>query len=70
MRVVVRRATFEKVAHKIDRLGDYKPEIVYEDARIREIDPRDDEAVARVNENDEPQLVTVRDDVRVRLRAL
>ena len=63
MRVVVRRATFEKVAHKIDRLGDYKPEIVYEDARIREIDPRDDEAVARVNENDEPQLVTVRDDV-------
>src|SRR5213082_1996575 len=63
IRVVVRRATFEKVAHKIDRLGDYKPEIVYEDARVREIDPRDDEAVARVNENDEPQLVTVRDDV-------
>jgi len=63
MRVVVRRVAFEKVAHKIDRLGDYKPEIVYEDARIHEIDPRDDEAVGRVDKNDEPQLVTVRDDV-------
>jgi (E)-4-hydroxy-3-methylbut-2-enyl-diphosphate synthase len=63
MRVVVRRVTFDKVAHKIDRLGDYKPEIVYEDARIQEIDPRDDAAVARVNETDEPQLVTVSDNV-------
>jgi len=63
MRVVVRQTTFDKVAHKIDRLGDYKPEIVYENARIQEIDPRDDEAVAHVNENDEPQLVTVCDDV-------
>jgi (E)-4-hydroxy-3-methylbut-2-enyl-diphosphate synthase len=63
MRVVVRRASFDKVAHKIDRLGDYKPEIVYENARIQEIDPRDDEAVARLNATGEPQLVTVRDDV-------
>jgi (E)-4-hydroxy-3-methylbut-2-enyl-diphosphate synthase len=63
MRVVVSQASFDKVAHKIDRLGDYKPEIVYENARVQEIDPRDDAAVARVNENDEPQVVTVSDDV-------
>jgi (E)-4-hydroxy-3-methylbut-2-enyl-diphosphate synthase len=63
MRVVVRQASFDKVAHKIDRLGDYKPEIVYENARLHEIDPRDDDAVARVNKNGEPQLVTVSDDV-------
>ena len=63
MRVVVRQASFDKVAHKIDRLGDYKPEIVYENARVREIDPRDDEAVAQLNAIEEPQLVTVRDDV-------
>ena len=63
MRVVVRQASFDKVAHKIDRLGDYKPEIVYENARVQEIDPRDDDAVARLNAMDEPQLVTVRDDV-------
>src|SRR3954464_2658897 len=46
IRVVVRQATFDKVAHKIDRLGDYKPEIVYEkNARIQEVDPRDDEVM-------------------------
>jgi (E)-4-hydroxy-3-methylbut-2-enyl-diphosphate synthase len=63
IRVVVRQTTFEKVAHKIERLGDYKPEIVYENSGIREVDPRDDENVRRVNEESEPQLVTVRDDV-------
>jgi (E)-4-hydroxy-3-methylbut-2-enyl-diphosphate synthase len=63
MRVVVRRASFDKVAHKIERLGDYKPEIVFENARVREVDPRDDDAMAQLNAMDEPQLVTVRDDV-------
>jgi (E)-4-hydroxy-3-methylbut-2-enyl-diphosphate synthase len=63
IRVVVRQDNFDKVAHKIDRLGDYKPEIVYEKARVREVDPRDDPALAALNENEEAQLVTVRDDV-------
>jgi (E)-4-hydroxy-3-methylbut-2-enyl-diphosphate synthase len=63
MRVVVRQDSFDKVAHKIDRLGDYKPEIVYENARVCEIDPRDDDKVAQLNATDEPQLITVREDV-------
>ena len=63
IRVVVRQASFDKVAHKIDRLGDYKPEIVYENARLQEIDPRDDDAVARLNATEEAQFVTVRDEV-------
>jgi (E)-4-hydroxy-3-methylbut-2-enyl-diphosphate synthase len=63
IRVVVRQENFDKVAHKIDRLGDYKPEIVYEKARIEEIDPRDDGALRELNERSEAQLVTVRDDV-------
>jgi (E)-4-hydroxy-3-methylbut-2-enyl-diphosphate synthase len=63
IRVVVRQANFDKVAHKIDRLGDYKPEIVYEKAALQEIDPRDDEALRKLNEKSEAQLVTVRDDV-------
>jgi len=63
MRVVVRQTTFDQVAHKIDRLGDYKPEIVYENARVREVDPRDDDAVAELNATAELLLVTVRDDV-------
>jgi hypothetical protein len=30
----------KKIAHKIDRMGDYKPEIIFENARVMEIDPR------------------------------
>src|SRR5215472_16687010 len=49
IRVVVRQANFEKIAHKIDRMGDYKPEIVYEDANIVATDPWADEAIAKLN---------------------
>jgi (E)-4-hydroxy-3-methylbut-2-enyl-diphosphate synthase len=67
VRVVVRKANFEKIAHKIDKMGDYKPEIVYENAQIEEIDPRDETAIARLNESasggSAPQFVTVRDDI-------
>jgi (E)-4-hydroxy-3-methylbut-2-enyl-diphosphate synthase len=63
MRVVIRRANFDKIAHKIDKMGDYKPEIVYEDARIVEVDPRDDAAIGKLNAEGDPQLVTVKDDV-------
>ena len=63
VRVVIRKAQHEKIAHKIDRMVDYKPEIIFENARVMEVDPRDDEAVARVNNSPEAQLVTVKDDV-------
>jgi (E)-4-hydroxy-3-methylbut-2-enyl-diphosphate synthase len=63
IRVVVRQANFEKIAHKIDRMGDYKPEIVYEDANIIAIDPRDDEAVAKLNAQQDAQFVTVVDEI-------
>jgi (E)-4-hydroxy-3-methylbut-2-enyl-diphosphate synthase len=63
IRVVVRQENFEKVAHKIERLGDYKPEIVYERARVQEVDPRDDDALTALNDTEEAQLVTVRDGV-------
>jgi (E)-4-hydroxy-3-methylbut-2-enyl-diphosphate synthase len=62
IRVVVRQANFDKIAHKIDRMGDYKPEIAYENARIQEVDPRDEGAIAKLNAERTPQLVTVRDD--------
>ena len=65
IRVVVRRANFDKIAHKVDRMGDYKPEIVYEDADIREVDPRDDIALARINQSSTPKFVSVRDDVQL-----
>src|SRR4029450_12367221 len=63
IRVVVRRANFEKVAHKIDKMGDYKPEIVYEKAQIKELDPRDETAIAELNQSSTTQLVTIKDGV-------
>jgi (E)-4-hydroxy-3-methylbut-2-enyl-diphosphate synthase len=63
IRVVVRQANFDKVAHKIDRMGDYKPEIVYEDANIIAIDPRDDETIAKLNMQQSAQFVTVTDEI-------
>jgi (E)-4-hydroxy-3-methylbut-2-enyl-diphosphate synthase len=65
MRVVVRQASFDKVAHKLDRMGDYQPEIVYETARLREVDPRDDAAIAQLNNLEAAELVTVPDDVSI-----
>src|SRR6184192_3293247 len=65
IRVVVRQANFEKIAHKIDKMGDYKPEIVYEDAEIVEVDPRDDAAIAKLNSESASQFVTVNDDAEL-----
>jgi (E)-4-hydroxy-3-methylbut-2-enyl-diphosphate synthase len=63
IRVVVRETNYDKIAHKIDKMGDYKPEIVYENANVVEIDPRDDVALSKINEQRTPQVVTVRDDL-------
>src|SRR5438067_868684 len=63
IRVVVRQANFDKIAHKIDRMGDYKPEIVYEDAKIIAIDPRNDETIAKLNAQQSAQFVTVADEI-------
>ena len=63
IRVVVRKASFNKIAHKIDRMGDYRPEIVYENAQIQEVDPRDENAIAKLNSERATRFVTVNDDV-------
>jgi len=63
IRVVVRQANFDKIAHKIDRMGDYKPEIIYENANIAEVDPRDEAAIVKLNAERNRRFVTVRDDV-------
>jgi (E)-4-hydroxy-3-methylbut-2-enyl-diphosphate synthase len=56
VRVVVTRATWEKVAPKIRPKADVKPEAVYEDLNILEIDTTKD-----FDLNCETQLVTVKD---------
>jgi (E)-4-hydroxy-3-methylbut-2-enyl-diphosphate synthase len=57
IRVVVTRATWDKVAPRIRPKDDVKPEAIYEDLNIYEIDPATDFKV-----NCETQLVTVKDD--------
>jgi (E)-4-hydroxy-3-methylbut-2-enyl-diphosphate synthase len=58
VRVVVTRATWDKVAPKISPKADVKPEAVYEDLNVAEIDPTQDFEI-----NCDTQLVTVKDDV-------
>jgi (E)-4-hydroxy-3-methylbut-2-enyl-diphosphate synthase len=61
LRVAVRQEQFEKVAHKVARMGDYKPEFIVEDAGVWELDPRNDQAVATINGAPDARLVTLRD---------
>ena len=63
IRIVVGQTNFDKIAHKIEKMGDYKPEIVYEKAGVAEVDPRDEVAIAKLNAEQTPQFVTVNDDV-------
>ena len=63
VRVAIRRASLEKIAHKVDRMGDYKPEFVYEDSGIVEVDPRDDAAISALNQSAQPKFVALADDL-------
>ncbi|HWX21760.1 MAG TPA: (E)-4-hydroxy-3-methylbut-2-enyl-diphosphate synthase [Candidatus Binatia bacterium] len=56
VRVVVTQATWDKVAPKISAKADVKPEAIYEELNVLEIDPTRDFEV-----NCETQLVTVKD---------
>jgi (E)-4-hydroxy-3-methylbut-2-enyl-diphosphate synthase len=60
IRVVVTRATWEKVAPKIRPKDDVKPEAVYEDLNIFEIDPTQNFEI-----NCDTQLVTVKDGLNL-----
>src|SRR5471032_1089069 len=60
IRVVVTRGTWDKVAPKVRPKDDVKPEAVYEDLNIAELDPTQDFEI-----NCETQLVTVKDGVNL-----
>ncbi len=64
--VVTSRRKWDAVSHKMDRLGDFKPEIVIEDSGVIEIDPRDDAAIEGINATTGPKLVTVKDGLDIR----
>lgn len=58
VRVIVTQAAFEKVAPKIRPRDDVRPEAVYEELQVQEIDPTSDFTIAC-----DSQLVTVSDSV-------
>ncbi len=63
VRVVVTRATWEKVAPKIRPKDDVKPEAVYEDLNILELDPTLQLGIEDIN--CDTQFVTVKDGVNL-----
>ncbi|MBA3543929.1 MAG: (E)-4-hydroxy-3-methylbut-2-enyl-diphosphate synthase [Chthoniobacterales bacterium] len=63
VRVAIRQVGFDKIAHKVERMGDYKPEFVYEKSGVAEIDPRDETSIAALNREKTAKLVTVSNDL-------
>ena len=49
------------LAHKLERLGDFKPDFITGPEVVTALDPRDANAIAALKAADEPHLVTVRD---------
>src|SRR5262245_817161 len=63
IRVVVRRQTFDRVSHKLEKLGDFRPEIVLESADLITVDPRDAKALNAINRSNAARFVTIKDDI-------
>ena len=65
VRVAVRQKTYDQIPHKIDRMGDFRPEIISESAGLAAVDPRDDSAIETINASPKPVFVTIRDNVEL-----
>ncbi len=61
VRVFTTQEKWNAVAHKIEKMGDFKPEIILEKSGAVEIDPRDEAALSALNHGSEVHLVTVKD---------
>ena len=63
LRVFTTEDRWNTLAHKIPSMGDFKPEVVFEQSGVLELDPRDEAAMADLNAAATPQLITVADGV-------
>ncbi len=62
VRVAIRPETHAQLAHKLDRLGDYRPEFtVTKDENCVAVDPRDEAALAALNDDQDAKFVTIKD---------
>ncbi len=62
VKVAILRRKFEALAHKIDRLGDFRPDFIYEEAGVVEVDPRRDEEIHALPDE---RAVSVRDGLEL-----
>jgi len=62
-RVFTTEEKWQAVAHKLEQMGDYRPELIYEQCAVLEIDPRDPAAVEALTQSPVPRLITVKDGI-------
>jgi len=63
VRVFTSQEKWNAVAHKIAKMGDFKPEIILEKSDVVAIDPRDEAALSELNHSPTAKLVTVKDGI-------
>jgi (E)-4-hydroxy-3-methylbut-2-enyl-diphosphate synthase len=63
VRVFTSQEKWNAVAHKIAKMGDFKPEIIVEKSDVVAIDPRDEAALSELNHAASAKLVTVKDGI-------
>ncbi|WP_052573488.1 (E)-4-hydroxy-3-methylbut-2-enyl-diphosphate synthase [Haloferula sp. BvORR071] len=63
VRVFTSQEKWNAVAHKIAKMGDFKPEIIVEKSGVVAIDPRDEASLSALNHGSEIKLVTVADGI-------
>ena len=61
VRVFTTQEKYTALSHKLDKLGDFTPEIVIEQSGVIEVDPENSKDIAAVNASEHPQLVTIPD---------
>ena len=60
IRVFTSQTKWEALAHKLDKLGDYRPEAIVEQSGVLSVDPRDDATIAAL-QHASTRFVTVAD---------
>ena len=63
IRVLTTQQKFDAVSHKLQNMGEFQPEVIKESSGLIEIDPRDKDAVDRINESQESIPVGVIDHI-------
>ncbi|MEM9280713.1 MAG: (E)-4-hydroxy-3-methylbut-2-enyl-diphosphate synthase [Verrucomicrobiota bacterium] len=65
IRVFTSEKKWDSLAHKLDQMGDFQPEVILENSGVHAVDPRNDELIDHLNRFPDPQLVTVGDHLDI-----